>query len=184
MPPNTLGKTNPHYDAETDSVYIPDYMGTLLLRYSLQDNTTKTVSVDGLTTPSYFIPVQDSDDQYVVSVNGSGFVINWDGISDHGQIERELFTISPDVTTDSGYVSSAGELYTGTIDHFCVGSSSQGFYRYTRDNGLELISKHFTSTVGSTIINNTLYHLDGCQQILAAWDIDPETRALSMSCFQ
>lgn len=174
-----LGKNNPHYDAETDSLYFANYYGTLLYRYSLRDNTTQTITVDGLTYPSFFIPVNGSNDQYLVNTNSSVYLLKWDGRSEYAQIEQPVFTLSPDATIDTGYTSSAGELYTGSSGYYCVGEPTQSFYRYTRANGLETIGSNFSSTVGSAIINNTLFQLDGCLQILSAWDVDPQTRVLS-----
>lgn len=185
MTPEAVAVGSPFYDDETQSLYFVDFSGTLLFRYKWGQNTVQTLTIDGLTEPSYFIPLNGSSDQYVVSAGGSAYVVNWDGSSDRGSVERKLFTISPDLIMDSGYTTEYGELFTGTItsDH-CKGTPTHGFYRYTREYGLEQIADHFTGTTGVAIIDNTLLHMDGCLQLLTAWDIDPVTRALSMTRFQ
>lgn len=166
-------------------MYFVDYFGVLLFRYSLLDNTTQTLTVDGVTYPAFFVPVEGSSDKYVVGSNQSAYIIDWDGSSDRGTIERTVFTVAPDSLLNSAFTTATGELYTGTYGPtYCAGTPTQSFYRYTEADGLEVISSHFTSTVGTVIIENTLYHLDGCQQLLSAFDRDPTTGALSRCHFQ
>lgn len=180
-----MGKGNPYWDNETDSLYYVDFFDKLLFRYSLSTNTTQTLTVDGIAPPSFFIPIEGSTDKYFIGSSRSAYVVNWDGRSDQGQIDRIVFTVPANSSIDSVYTTADGALYMGTLGtDECVGEPSQGFFRYTRTKGLEEIASPFMSTVGTVIINNTLFHMDGCRQLLSALDLDPVTGALSMSCFQ
>lgn len=151
-----------------------------MFRYNLTANTTQSLTIDGIIYPSFFVPIEDSEDEYLVGSNQSAYVVSWDGSSDQGQIERTVFTVAENSLLNNAYTTDIGELFTGTYGPtYCAGSPTQGYYRYTKTNGLELISDHFTSTVGTVIIGDILYHLDGCQQLLSAFDRDSQTGALS-----
>lgn len=174
----TLG--NPFWDTETDDLYFVDFFGKLLFRYSWAKNTTQTLTVDNLEGPTSFIPIKDSSNEYLVSVDGTAYVVNWDGQSDRAYVDRTLFTFPPNTLINSIFTSDAGELFAGSIASVhCEGGNIQSLYRYTPANGLELIFNNVSSTVGSVMYGNTLFHMDGCDKILYATDVHPKSRSLS-----
>lgn len=183
--PNSLGKGNPFWDVETDSLYFVDFFGNSFFRYSLGTNTTQTFTVDGVDLLSSFIPIHGSKHRYFVASSTTAYDVYWNGTSDRGHIVRTLFTAPPNTTIDSVQSTANGDLYMGTLGAMqCIGEPDQGFFRYTRANGLQQIASPFKSSVGTVIIDDTLYHMDGCQQLVSSFDLNPRTGALSMSHFQ
>lgn len=174
--PDALGQDNPHYDRQTNSVYFADYFNVLLFRYSLAENKTYSCTVEGVLNPSFIFPVRDSYDQFLVGSNNSAVIVNWDGESDTGYIERTVFSVTPNTIINNAYVTESGDMYLGNYGPtFCNTGPHLSFYKYTVDGGLVEIANHYRSTVGVLIVEDTLYHLDACSQILSAYKRDPVT---------
>lgn len=179
--PEALGQDNLHWDIETNSVYFADYFGELLFRYSLDDERVYSFKVNGVTQPSFIVPVEGTDDGYLVGSEGSGVFVRWDGYSDTGYIEKTIFTVAPNTIINSVYVTEYGDLYLGNYGpSYCHTTPHLSMYKYSIGYGLEeIVPNHYYSTVGILIIDDTLYHLDACSQILSAYDRDPVTEELS-----
>lgn len=177
--PEALGQDNPHWDIGTNSVYFADYFGVLLFRYSLDEQKVYTCTVDGVTSPSFIVPVHGAADRFLVGSEGSGVIVQWDGYSDTGCIEQTIFTVAPNTIINSVYVTSSGDLYLGNYGPtYCDVEPVLSLYKFTAKAGLVEIANHYKSTVGVAIVGNQLYHLDACSQILRAFDLDPVTEEL------
>lgn len=178
--PEALDPVNPHFDIATNSAYFADYFGVLLFRYSLDEQKVYTCKVDGVTNSTFIVPVQDAEGLFLVGSDGSGVLVRWDGFSDTGYIERTVFTVAPDTIINSVHVTPSGNLYVGNYGpKHCAVDSEYSLYKFTVETGLVEIANHYQSSVGIAIVDNKLYHFDGCSQILRAFDIDPETEELS-----
>lgn len=181
-----LFNQNPHWDDESNSLYFVDLFGKLLYRYSYARNRIDTLTVDGIENPGFFMPIRSSKFQYVVGANDSAYIINWNGISEHGTIDQEVFNIQPDAFLNSAWVSSRGELYVGSFgpDH-CSGTPTFEQYGYKKNNDLIVFANHYVSTVGAVLIEaeRSFYHLDTCSKTITVFDWNPETGRLCRKYF-
>lgn len=160
--PRALDPDNPHWDTETSSVYFADYFDKLLFRYSLTENKMYTLTVDGVINPAFFVLLKNSKTQYLTTTNGSAVVINWNGHSHHGRIERTVFTVAPNTIINSAYFGPTGDILLGNYGPgYCSVQPVFSFCKYTVEAGLVETARHFQSTVGITV-----FHVDGCTQIL------------------
>lgn len=178
-----LGQNNPHWDDVTASVYFVDIFGEQLFCYSLRENRLYTITVNGVRNPSFFIPIAGSHNRYLVGSKEKAVAIIWDGHSTTGHLDQIIFFITPGTSISSAYTSSFGELFVGSLaSNYCATLPTLSLYRYTIGSGLVEVASHFRSTTGVIMTNDTLYHLDGCSQVLSAFDRDSETGQLSRSC--
>lgn len=93
--PDAFGQNNPHYDRQSNSVYFVDYFDELMFRYSLDEHKMYSFSVAGVKRSSFIVPVEGSENRFLISRGGSAVIINWDGVSKIGHIERTFFMLLP-----------------------------------------------------------------------------------------
>lgn len=144
------------------------------MTYSYTDKTVHTLLIEDVANPAIFLPVRGTTDQYLVSSNGSTFLMQWDGESDTVQKGNTLFDLPGHV--DSAYVGPNGRLYVGNFaTSYCLDTPTFGLFRYSAESGLAQYSNDLGSTVGGVIIDSTYYHLDACEKKLSAYNLDPDT---------
>lgn len=177
--PDGLYQANPYYDESRASVYFVDRIANLLYRFSLTELKTYTATVDGLSNPSFIIPSYDDPERFLVGSDGSGVVVYWNGRSPTANINHTVFTVEPPYTISTAYSSAFNELYIGPtgIEH-CVDPTRQSIYRYSKANGLERIASQYQASVGLFMVNDTLFHLSGCSNLVTAFERNPENGEL------
>lgn len=157
-----------------------DLWGNRLVTYSTVDKKVHSLVVDGIENPSLFFPINGTVDKYLVSSNGTGYIMQWDGESETAQILGTAFDMSPG-HVDSGYIGPQGKLYVGDFGvDYCLDRSDYGLYGYSSSGSLTKYADGFTTTVGGVVVEatNTFYHLGGCEKELIAFDWDPISGAL------
>lgn len=173
---------SPFYDIETDSVYFIDLLGTLLYRYSRQDDKIVAITVDGVNHPGYFIPLQGSRNQYVTSTGNAVVIVNWNGHSNAGTIDRTVFNVTQNTWIHRAF-TLPNKFYVGNYGHeYCNEAPTKTLYEYTNSDGLEQEATHFVSTVGMVLVNNVFYQLDACTKVLSGFDWNPWTGQLCKKC--
>lgn len=170
---------SPFYDIETDSVYFVDLLGTLLYRYSRQNDQVVSVTVAGVSHPGFFMPLQGSRNQYATSTGNVVVIVNWNGRSNTGTIDRTVLNVTQNTWIHRPLPLPNGKFYVGNYGHqYCNEAPTKNLYEYTNRDGLEEKATHFVSTVGMTLVNNVLYQLDACTKILWGFDCNPCTGQL------
>lgn len=179
MSKDIISEGTAFWDSDKEMLYFIDFAGQRFYQYSWNENTTRRLTADGILNPTIFIPIAGSDDTYVICELATVYIMRWDGQSDKGEVIETLFSISNDKMLDGVLTTAEGEIFTGTKSlDYCNGPPVESFYRYTRANGLEVFGSHYKSFTGIVIVDDILYHMDGCDNKLYAWDIHPITRAL------
>lgn len=126
------------------------------------------------------MPIAGSSNRYLVGSAATAVVIIWDGASGTATVERTVFTVPAGETFNSAYVGPNGELYVGTFGALlCTSEPVFSLYKYTPSGGLVQLLNGFVSIVGSVLVGQTLYHLDGCTKYLYALDLNPYNGAVS-----
>lgn len=147
---------NPYWDEETQSVYFGDVFGQLLFRYSYKENRTYSTTATGIQNPAFFMPIANRLNRYLVGVNGSGVILNWNGRSSSSSIEGIAFTAPNGQWLNSASTTANGDLYIGTYSAaLCTADPIFPFYRYSQSSGLVELSNGFKSLVGSALIEKT-----------------------------
>lgn len=173
-----MGQFNPFTDGT--HVYFSDYFGTLLFRYTVATKKMDIFTVAGISDPAFFIPVAHQANTYLIGWNGTVAVVNWDGSSSTGSINRILFNVQPNQMIGDAHTTKYGELYVGVhAPNYCAGPANLPIYRYTRARGLETVVNNMAATAGTVIIGNTVYVLDGCTNVLWSYAYNPTNGAWS-----
>lgn len=173
-----LFNQNSFWDDETNSLYFVDLFGKLLFCYNYSNNEVRSLTVEGIVNPGYFMPIRGSHNLYAVGSNETAYLIHWDGVSKTGTIDQEVFQVKRDTFLNSPWVSSRGEFYVSNFGpSFCAGEPELAQYGFTYNNHLLVFSDHYVSTTGAVLVEREriFYHLDGCRKTISAFDWNPFT---------
>nr|XP_024214286.1 uncharacterized protein LOC106689058 isoform X2 [Halyomorpha halys] len=80
VPPLVIGET-PHWDIDTQSLYLVDVMGSAIVRYDLPSDQAFVAKLD-VTPVSFIIPVAGSNGKFIIGSHHKIYLIDWDGCSD------------------------------------------------------------------------------------------------------
>lgn len=155
---------------------MADILAKNLYRYSYDDNTVYTTTADGVIQPSLLYPIQHSSNRFLTSTTQPQpalVIIEWDGKSATANLTETVQTFPNGQLLNYGYVGPNGDLFIGTFTaELCHSSAIMPFYRYSADDGLEVITSNLVSTSGVYLMERTqtLYLVDGCQKKLYAFD--------------
>lgn len=156
----------------------PNTQSPQVFRYDYDTGAVYSAYVVGETGASFIMPVNGSDNEFVVGFDGGPKVVRWDGKSTTAQVLRTLFTV-PQISMDYAIADPKGRLFVGTFNsvEFCSGPSNQIFYRYTSNNILTPLFSDVWSSNGLAINRKTnkLYHSDACSYKIAEFDYNPKT---------
>lgn len=132
-------------------------------------------------------PLKDKVNRFVVGAGNTIILVEWDGISDTANFVKTLCEVEPNTGNimNHAVASPSGEFIFGTFGtKLCSANNSQGLYQLKRNKFNYVVKTLFTDvkiTSGVAIDEtcNILYHLDGCLQLLTAYDRNPITGNLS-----
>lgn len=150
------------------------------MRYSHVTRKVNTLVINGVDNPAIFMPIEGSDNQYLISSNNTAFLIGWDGHSKRVVKGREVFRVPSTSLVDQANVGPDGKLYVGNFGpNYCADPRKWSLYGHT-NQGLVEYNNEFVSTVGGVVIKETqtYYHLDACNKTLSSFKWDPITGAL------
>jgi len=114
IPTLTLGE-GPHWDVETQSLYLVDILGKAVYKYV--PSTGQTTKVNFEYETSAVIPVQGKKDQFLVNQEKQIVIATWDGVSEQPSKIEKLVDIEPSNPnkTNDAKCDANGRLWTGTI---------------------------------------------------------------------
>lgn len=189
--PRSLCGEGPHYDNNTQSLYYIDIYGpeSTLLRYDLRENKTYAATVDNEPLMTFVLPVDGTDDQFLVGTKNAAKVISWDGKSKKGKFVRNAFAVETQKSQDTNRWNDAksdpvGRFFGGTqrlkeceSDSNVVNAS---LYSYDQKNGVRQLKKDIFISNGLTWNTkiNKFYYVDSCTHDVKQFDYDISTGEL------
>lgn len=118
-PMSVLGE-GPHWDIDRQSLYYIDIYGTnqSVSRYDYNEDKTYNAKIPGYPLVSFIIPVDKTNDQFLVGVGKKLLIIQWDGKSSEakavnvvGEVESDM----PENRFNDGKCDPFGRFYGGTM---------------------------------------------------------------------
>lgn len=126
------------------------------------------------------MPILDGYNQYAVSSNSTVLIINWDGHSKKGKIERRVFSVRNGSFLSDPWVNWNGKLYVGNYGPgHCSEPPIYEQYAFKKYGQLDVFGNHYVSTAGNVLVEHTFYHLDACRKAITAFNWNPINGNLS-----
>lgn len=110
-----------HWDEKTQSLYFVDWFSAsstaTVCRYDYGTNKTFCAIIDGEKYPAFIIPVEGTDDQFVVGLTYAMKIIRWNGSSATAKTDRTVFEVETDVPSilNHGQTDATGRIYAGVM---------------------------------------------------------------------
>ncbi|KAJ8918476.1 hypothetical protein NQ315_008173 [Exocentrus adspersus] len=175
--PLSLGE-GPHWDVKTQSLYFVDFFERNINKYAPSTKKHTKAQIDNKS--SIIIPVEGSEDQFVISSGRELVLISWDGKSDKVTMLKKLYEVDEGTENifNDGKCDPTGRLWTGTMgpsgeDIEDIPEGRGSFYSFA--NGK--ITKHLSGIGISNGIaidtnRNKFYYNDSYKGTLDEFDFD------------
>ncbi|XP_054740037.1 regucalcin-like [Anastrepha obliqua] len=116
----TLIGEGPHWDVETQSLYMVDIDVARLLRYDYKENKTYTAVLEGEQYASFIVPVEGESGKFAVGCDRRVAIVAWDGVSPTAKVERVAYEVQPGEEftlnrLNDGKADPRGRLFAGTM---------------------------------------------------------------------
>jgi len=172
----------PHWDAKRQTLYFVDIQGSAVFRYTPASNKFAKASV-GSKHPSFIIPVDGKEDQFVISLDNELVIISWDGESDEVEIVDTLSVVTEPVTPNTKFndakCDSSGRLWAGVhvIDFDSIPETPPLGTLYSFDpKKRELISQVERIRIANGLAFNDktkkLFYIDSLKGTVDQYDFD------------
>lgn len=89
---------SPYWCSKSLSLYFVDLFGKNIYRYSYKHNKVYQSEIKGQVQPSFCIPVKKSYNQFLIGLNRSVVLCEWDGYSSYTKIIRVLCSVEDGTT--------------------------------------------------------------------------------------
>lgn len=118
-PISVLGE-GPHWDVERQSLYYNDIYGDQqsISRFSYNENKTYNAVIPGHPVISFIIPVERTNDQFVVGSGKKVVLIQWDGKSGQANAVKIVGEVEPNLPENrfnDAKCDPFGRFYGGTM---------------------------------------------------------------------
>lgn len=190
-PKSALGES-PHWDAQTQSIYYVDIVGSEfnILRYDFKANKTYGATIDGETNVSFIIPVAGTTDQFAVGIGRRVGVIQWDGESPKAKLLRIALEVEQsdefkDNAFNDGKPDPSGRLYAGTLrgvpaksfNDILEGRTSGALYKFAANEKVVKLLEpvKISNGLAWNTTTNKFYFVDSCDFDVKEFDYDPAT---------
>ncbi|KAJ4445744.1 hypothetical protein ANN_12429 [Periplaneta americana] len=115
--PVTLGE-GPHWDHDSQALYYVNVRGSTVNKYVPATKKHTTVKIEGGPV-SIVIPVEGTNDKFVITVGRNVAIMTWDGESDTPADVKHVCTVdteqSQDTRLNDGKADPTGRLWAGTM---------------------------------------------------------------------
>jgi len=177
IPNMELGE-GPHWDIETQSLYLVDITSKSIHKYNPSTGQHSKATFDKLV--SFIIPVQGKRDQFVVALERDICIVTWDGRSEKVSKIEKIVETDPDKTTNrvnDGKCDASGRLWAGSL------GVDPETGKYTDDEGTLFsltkgkLATHVTKIGISNGLawnkeNTKLYYIDSIKGTVDQFDAD------------
>lgn len=169
------------WDEPTQSLYFIDLFTAgekpSLFRYDYKTGKIFSANIVGESMPSFFVPVEGCQNEFIVGLAHDVKVIQWDGASTSASVQRTLFKVA-EPHMNLALTDQHGRLYVGTFDNkrFCSTTPNNTMYRFSKNQLTPLFNT--VRTTNGIAINrktNKLYQVDSCEYTISEFDYDPVT---------
>lgn len=170
----------PIFDSKTENAYAIDFISPIgvksIYRYEYSTQRIFGATVVGEESPSFIVPVEGCDTEFVVGFNGVAKLVRWDRVSEVATVIRTLFTAYGHM--NYAMADRAGRLYFGTLNNslFCSAGADFAMYRYEKGIVTKIV-QNIKSSTGMAIDykRNKFYQVDACNFRIVEFDYDPKT---------
>ncbi|KAL9697146.1 hypothetical protein quinque_000587 [Culex quinquefasciatus] len=173
----------PTWDADTQSLYYVDIMGSAILRYDRAENKTYRATIDGLSDISMIIQVRNKSDQFVLGTRNTLSLVSWDGRTEKASFVKtagDLGESQKHVRFNDGKVDPQGRLYAGTMRLETLGDifdQKEGkFYRFEGKVGGEFYEQKRDISVSNGLTwdeqTGKFYYIDSAALDVKQFDVD------------
>ena len=138
-PISVLGE-GPHWDIDRQSLYYNDIYGDKqsISRYDYKENKTYNAIIPGHPVISFIIPVDNTNDQFIVGAGKKIVLIKWDGRSEQAMVIKTVGEVEQNMVENrfnDAKCDPSGTFFGGTmrieIGNDIFEKRLGTFYRYT-----------------------------------------------------
>lgn len=139
-PISVLGE-GPHWDIDRQSLYYIDIYGDKqsVSRFDYKENKTYNAVIPAHPVISFIIPVDSTNDQFIVGAGKKIVLIKWDGRSGQATVIKNVGEVEPNLEENrfnDAKCDPSGTFFGGTmrieIDNDIFEKRLGTFYRYTK----------------------------------------------------
>lgn len=171
------------WDDRNDSIYFVDHYTNYCYRYSWMENRIFKATVETQFTIAFIFPSKQAANMFFVGAGNTIILVKWNGVDDTAKFYKLVCEVERNTGNimDHAVAGPNNEFIFGTFaPTLCGSNATQGLYQYKKSVVKTLLTGvKITSGVAIDVKSNILYHLDGCLQILTAYDRDYNTGDLS-----
>jgi len=184
-PASVLGE-GPHWCVKRQSLYYNDIYGDKqsISRYDYQQDKTYNATIAGHPVISFIIPVDGSDNQFILGSGKQIVLIQWDGLSSKASVVSVVGEVEPNMPENrfnDAKCDPFGRFYGGTM-RIEVGNDIfekrlGTFYRYTKREQFVPLRASIGVSNGLTWNQKTnkFYYIDSVDLDVKEFDYDPAT---------
>lgn len=182
------------YDYKTQCILFCNFVTSgnqpSIFRYCFSDKILRSAYIEGITSPSFIVPVSEkcekcnhmndgSEDQYYAVGAQDIEIIKWDGMSTKADWVKTGVAVERDRANnrfDSGVPDKKGRFFGGTLGRtFCNSTDIHSLYRYSIKTGLTRLLDGIQSSTGIAFDECSMYHMDSCLFLITKYNYDPHT---------
>lgn len=180
----------PHWDVRRQSLYYVDINAPAILRFDHQTGKIHKASIGGnYTAIGFIVPVDGSDDKFVVGANHDVLVIQWNGESEKAEVVEKLTSVDdtlPENRINDGKVDQNGVLFFGTLgDEFKPDFREKldgSFFSFSKSAGLKYISERQVAISNGITWDekrNKMFYIDSLARNVKEYDYNQSTSDVS-----
>ncbi|CAH4037887.1 regucalcin-like [Pieris brassicae] len=184
--PLVLGE-GPHWDESQQALFFVDILDCCLHKYIPATGEWTKAKIDGGRV-GFVVPVEGSKTQFIVGVEKTFKIIEWDGKADVTKDVKVLGSVDQDVDAtriNDGKADPRGRIFAGTMgqdDPPGVIAESQGsFYRLDNDGNIKKLCSGIGISNGLAwdIQEKAMYYTDSLEHKIRKYDYNIDTGDIS-----
>ncbi|XP_055846129.1 regucalcin-like [Episyrphus balteatus] len=178
---NVLGE-GPHWDIETQNLYLVDVFGKKLLRFDYAQQKVYRCEIENESAPpTFIIPIEGAPDKFVVALKNRVVVISWDGTSKTCKVDKDILVVEQEDkyknnNLNDGKCDPKGRLFTGSMNSDFLNFRTGNLYRLD-GNGHKLLMPNIGLSNGLVWneVTKKFYYVDSMDFTVREFDYDIET---------
>jgi gluconolactonase len=174
----------PHWDIARQSLYYVDIVAPAILRYDIKNGEIYRATIKDDDSPiGFFVPVENTTDEFVVGAGRRVLLIRWDGKSGQATVLKSLVEVDQAHVgnrINDGKVDPKGVLFFGTMgdeSKFDLFEKRVGtFYSFNNETGVKPLKGYVGISNGLTwdTLRRKFYYIDSVAKDVKQFDYDPD----------
>ncbi|XP_055910556.1 uncharacterized protein LOC129944923 [Eupeodes corollae] len=177
----------PHWDIETQSLYMVDLSAGKIMRYDYKQNKMYKCQIENEHFASFIIPIEGAPNKFAVGIERRIVIVPWDGISESCKVEKTILTVEhSDSKFDNNRFNDAkcdphGRLFGGTMAKTDYSKRTGHLYRLMKTDAHELLKPDVGISNGLAWDEKAkkFYYIDSEDYNVKEYDYDINTGAIS-----